>query len=55
MKKINLNIKAESLVTVGLAALGVAQMLLTNKKDASSRNTMKAEILEELKNELQSK
>lgn len=52
MNKLNLKIKPETLVSAGLAVLGVAQMLLTNKKDSNNRNSMKAEILEELKNEM---
>lgn len=41
-------IKMEAALTLGTIALGVAQMVLTNKKDASERVKMKNEILEEV-------
>lgn len=53
--KINLKIKPETLVTVGMAALGVAQMVLTNKKDQTDRARMKAEILEDVMKDLPKK
>lgn len=46
MKK--LNIKAETLLTVGTLVLGGAQLLLGNKKEAAERSKMKEEILKEL-------
>lgn len=55
MKKLDIKIKPETMVSAGLAVLGVAQMLLTNKKESSSRRSMKAEILKELKDEMLSK
>lgn len=55
MKKLDIKIKPETMVSAGLAVLGVAQMLLTNKKESSSRSSMKAEILKELKDEMLSK
>lgn len=55
MKKLEIKIKPETLVSAGLAVLGVAQMVLTNKKESNSRNSMKVEILDELKNELSNK
>lgn len=48
MKLPKIKIKPETAVTVGLAALGIAQAVLTNKKEASDRAAMKAEILEEV-------
>ena len=44
-------IKMEAALTLGTIALGVAQMVLTNKKDASERVKMKNEILEEVMHE----
>lgn len=41
-------IKPETVVSVGLGLLGVAQMLLTSKKEANDRAALKAEIMEEL-------
>ena len=49
MKKLNLKVKPEKLLTIGTLALGAAQLLLSNKKEASDRANMKAEILSELK------
>ena len=51
MKKLNLKVKVkpEKLLTIGTLALGAAQLLLSNKKEASDRANMKAEILSELK------
>ena len=48
MKKVELKFKPETVVTVALGVLGVAQMLLTNKKDANDKAQLKAEILKEL-------
>ena len=55
MKKLEIKIKPETLISAGLTVLGVAHAVLTNKKELSSRNTMKMEILDELKNELSNK
>lgn len=48
MKKLNIKIKPEALLTVGTLALGVAQLVLGNKKEATERSKMKEEILKEL-------
>lgn len=48
MKKIDLKFKPEALLTVGTLALGVAQLVLGNKKEATERSKMKEEILKEL-------
>lgn len=48
-------IKMEAALTLGAIALGVAQMVLTNKKDANDRATMKKEIMEEVLNKLPKK
>lgn len=45
-------IKPETVVSVGLGVLGVAQMLLTNKKEQNDRAVLKAEIMEELTKDL---
>lgn len=52
MKKPNLKIKPETLMSAGLVLLGVAQMVLTGHKDKSDRANMKAEIIEELSKDL---
>ena len=52
MNNILKKIKPETVVSVGLGVLGVAQMLLTNKKEANDRAALKAEILEELTKDL---
>lgn len=49
MKRKNLKVKPEKLLTIGTLVLGAAQLLLSNKKEASDRANMKAEILSELK------
>lgn len=46
--KLNLKLKPEMLLTLGTVGLGVAQMLLTNKKDANDKAALKEEILKEL-------
>lgn len=46
--KFNLKVKPETLVTVGLGILGVAQMVLTNKKDQTDRANLKAEVVKEI-------
>lgn len=51
MKK--LNIKPDVLLTVGTVVLAGAQLLLTNKKEASDKAALKAEILKELVKETQ--
>ena len=48
-------IKMEAALTLGTLALGVAQMVLTNKKDASERAKIKNEILEEVMNNIPKK
>lgn len=48
-------IKMEAVLTAGSIALGVAQMLLSNKKEASDRAKIKDEILEEVLNNLPKK
>lgn len=45
-------IKPETAVTVALGVLGVAQMLLTNKKDADSRAALKNELKDEIVKDL---
>lgn len=50
MKKLNIKKpKLETLLTIGTLALGGAQLLLSNKKEATDRANMKAEILKDLK------
>lgn len=44
--------KLETALTVGGMALGIAQMLLTNKKEANDRAALKAEIMEEITKDL---
>lgn len=51
----NIKIKPETMVTVGMAVLGVAQMVLTNKKDQTDRAKLKAEILEDVMKDLPKK
>lgn len=48
-------IKMETVLTGGTIILGVAQMLLSNKKEASDRAKIKNEILEEVMNNLPKK
>ena len=48
MKKLNIKIKPETAVSVALGILGIAQMLLTNKKDANDKAQLKEEILTEV-------
>jgi hypothetical protein len=48
-------IKMETVLTGGTIILGVAQMLLTNKKETSDRTKMKNEILEEVMNNIPKK
>ena len=48
-------IKPGTLVSVGLTVLGVAQMVLTNKKEADDRAALKEEILKELTKDLSTK
>ena len=50
MKKINLNSSKATGFT--LLVLGIAQMLLNNKKEVDSRNALKDELKEELMSEL---
>lgn len=52
MKNLLTKIKPETVVSVGLGLLGVAQMLLTNKKEQNDRAALKAEIMEELTKDL---
>ena len=48
-------IKPETVLTAGTIVLGVAQMLLTNKKEANDKAALKAEILEEVLKDLPKK
>ena len=48
MKKLNIKIRPETAVSVALGILGIAQMLLTNKKDANDKAQLKEEILTEV-------
>lgn len=48
-------IKMETVLTGGTILLGVAQMLLSNKKEASDRAKIKDEILEEVLNNIPKK
>lgn len=48
-------IKPEAVLTGATVLLGVAQMVLTNKKDAADRAILKSEILEEVMNDLPKK
>ena len=45
------NLKPEVFVTAALGVLSVAQMVLTNKKEANDKKALKAEILAELMKE----
>ena len=51
MKKLNIKIKPETAVSVALGVLGIAQMVLTNKKDANDKAQLKDEILKEVMKE----
>ena len=48
-------IKMETVLTGGTILLGIAQMVLTNKKEASDRAKIKTEILEEVMNNIPKK
>lgn len=48
-------IKMEAALTLGTIVLGVAQMVLTNKKEANDHAKMKNEILEEVLNNIPKK
>lgn len=48
-------VKPETVVSVALGVLGVAQMILTNKKDANDKAALKAELKEDLLKDLLSK
>lgn len=48
-------IKMETVLTLGGIGLGVAQMLLNNKKEANDKAALKAEILEDLAKDLAQK
>lgn len=50
--KLPIKIKPDVLVTGALGILGIAQMVLSNKKEANDRAALKAEILEELTKDL---
>lgn len=50
--KLPIKIKPETLVSGALGLLGIAQMVLSNKKEANDRAALKAEILEELTKDL---
>lgn len=55
MKKPDFKIKPEALIGVGLGLLSIAQMVLTNKKEAGERAALKAEIIEEVTKDLTTK
>jgi hypothetical protein len=46
------NLKPEVLVTAALGVLSVAQMVLTNKKEANDKKALKAEIMKEIMKEM---
>lgn len=54
MKMPEIKIKKETLVTVGLGVLGIAQLILNGKKEANDKAVLKDEItkqvIENLKN-----
>lgn len=51
MKKLNIKVKPEMLLTLGTIVLGGAQFLLSTKKEANDKAQLKAEILKELTKE----
>lgn len=51
MKKINIKVKPEMLLTLGTIVLGGAQFLLSSKKEANDKAQLKADILKELAKE----
>ena len=51
MKKLNIKVKPEMLLTLGTVILGGAQFLLSTKKEANDKAQLKAEILKELTKE----
>lgn len=55
MKLPKIKVKPEAVLTAATLVLGVAQMVLTNKKEATEKSVMKAEIMEELMNNLPTK
>ena len=55
MKKLNIKVKPEMLLTLGTIVLGGAQLFLTNKKEANDRANMKAELLKELTETIEKK
>lgn len=55
MKLPKIKIKPEAAITAATLVLGMAQMVLTNKKDAADRAVLKNEILEEVMNNLPKK
>lgn len=50
MKKIN--VKPDLILGVASVALGVAQVLLNNKKEATNQNILKDKLKEEIVNDL---
>lgn len=52
MKKINM--KTETIIGLGLGVLGIASALLGNKKEALAKESLKAEVLEEVMKEINS-
>ena len=50
MKLPKVKIKPEVGLTIATMALGLAQLVLTNKKEANEKSMLKAEIMEELTN-----
>lgn len=55
MKLPKIKFKPEAVLTAATLVLGVVQMVLTNKKEATEKSVMKAEIMEELMNNLPTK
>lgn len=52
MANFNLKLKPEAVLAVMSIAVKVADLILSNKKDDSSRAKLKAEILEEIREDL---
>lgn len=58
MKKFNLQFKKPDVgtaISFGLTALGVVQLLLSNKKDEADKAQLKAEIVEDVISKMSSK
>ena len=48
----SIKVDPSKLIGLGLAGLGLAQMVLSNKAQAYERNAMKGEIVKEVLNEM---